>query len=901
MKNIFNKFILENKFNTFLEFEKKLINNIETNKFSNLDAGNIFESFNFFYFKIFNSKFNIKNCWDQNSIPLKIKERLKLKSDEGADGVVETIDGKFLIYQTKFKSKRNSPTNNELKKTAAESKFSDGLYIFTNAYDVGPYIKKFKPYLVLFNDLEKLDREFFLEVESRLKKTIYSKELFTPENYQTRAINKISEGLKINNVGKYISACGTGKTLTSLWVKEKIKATRTLFVVPSIWLIKQTVENWIDQRKTNFNFFCVVSNIGEKSKKNISDEIDIDPTELGIPYSTNPKDIENFINSNLEKEIVIFSTYHSLNLIYEASLKTPIVFDIAFYDEAHRTAGLEKKVFSICFDENKIKAKKKLFMTATPKVIKPRIREKADQNSLTYFSMDDKKFYGEVFEEFSFRDAIKNKAIVDYEIIIQVMPSKNDQTSKLDGYTFRNNKKISNDRIALSIGVENLFKDFNINKCINFSNSIKRSHQFINDLKEDYLDSGFIDFKHHIGSDQTTEVRAKTLGEFKACQKGVLSNARCLTEGVDVPTVDGVIFSDRKGSIIDIVQAVGRCLRKDKLNLNKIAKIFIPIILTEDNQKINFSKYEHIFEIIEALKAHDKSLVDEIDKIHLEQATGVGGKSMQRIKIRPHKDLDIKKIKQLLSLEISRLNRGEIQILKKKLQDNKKNKSLKVNFKICRYKINGWFNLINKGVEIIQEKTIKKKNFMKSFEIKFHKKDHNVISHMKRTGILNEQDELLNLNDSGLKYLSSKKFEGFKKILRQNLLMRENINFYPYKMSKRIIKNVESLNNLEFIYGIYLCKDTSNEEVNLCIKRIKEIKKLKINLELFQQNLESLKDLISKLNIKFKSQLGKEGFEVKDFLKLGRLSAEFNYFSNHVVTLWNDEFKFEDNKIINLN
>ena len=120
-------------------------------------------------------------------------------------------------------------------------------------------------------------------------------------------------------------------------------------------------------------------------------------------------------------------------------------------------------------------------------------------------------------------------------------------------------------------------------------------------------------------------------------------------------------------------------------------------------------------------------------------------------------------------------------------------------------------------------------------------------------------------------------------------------------MSKKIIKNVKSLDNLEFIYGIYLSKDTSDEEVNLCLKRIDQIKKLNINLEYYKQNLKSLENLVKQLNFKFDSQLNKKGFEVKDFLNLGRLSAEFDYFSNHLVTLWDNEFKLKDKKIINLN
>jgi len=199
MKNVFNDIIIKNKFNSFIEFEDFLIKRLKNNHYSNKQVGDIFEEFNYYYFKIFSNKFNIKNCWSHKNIPLEIKEKLKLKNDQGADGVIETNDKKFFVYQTKFKSNRNSPNNNELKNTIAESKFSDGAYIFTNAYDVTDYIKKFKPFLILFEDLEKLDKFFFSQIENFLldKKDKIKKSL-------TFLKNKAKTLEDIFNNGQYI-------------------------------------------------------------------------------------------------------------------------------------------------------------------------------------------------------------------------------------------------------------------------------------------------------------------------------------------------------------------------------------------------------------------------------------------------------------------------------------------------------------------------------------------------------------------------------------------------------------------------------------------------------------------------------------------------------------------------
>jgi predicted helicase len=898
MSSIFNNLLLEKKFNSFREFEEFLIISMNNNSLSKTQIGHIFEEFNYYYFKIFSKRYRIKNCWSHRDIPIEVLERLKLKNDQGADGVIETIDGKFYIYQTKFKSKRNAPTNNELKKTIAESQFSDGAYIFTNAYDVTDYIKKFNPYLILFEDLEKLGKSFFMEIEDILSnKKNTEKKIFTKTKYQLKAIENIKNGFKNNDIGQYISACGTGKTLTSLWIKEELGYKKTLFVVPSIWLIKQTVEKWIDQRKLDFNFFCVVSNIGERPDENNHDSFDINPAELGVPYSTKTNEIESFINKNKNNNFVIFSTYHSLNLIYEATKEDPILFDITFYDEAHRTAGLEKKIFSLCFEKNKILSSKKLFMTATPKVVKPKTKNKAIENNISYYSMDDTENYGTVFEEFSFRDAISENAIVDYEIIIQVIPSNNDEFHKLDGYSIVGDKKISNERITLSLGVKKLYEDFDIKKAINFSNSIKRSRQFISDLSEEYLGNDAIGFKYHIGSDQNAESRKKILNEFKNAKTGLLSNARCLTEGIDVPSVDAVIFSDKKGSVIDIVQAVGRCLRIDRENPNKIAKIYIPITLSDNYDVINFEKYSHLFEIIEAIKAHDSSLVDEINQIHLGEITsGTGG--TKKIKIIPYKNLDITKVRELLTLEISKLNKGEITLLKKKLL-SEKNKSINVDFQICRYNITGWFNLVKRGIEVLQNQTLSKSEFRDNYMKKFGKKiDNNLISHMGRAGLLEDSQNFFQLSHIGRVFYANQSEENFRTLLSEHLLSRDEIHWYPYMMIKQVFLNFREINNLEFIYGPYICKNTKNDEIEKCKNRIQYIKSMNIDFDYYLTNLNSLTKLINDLNHNFRDNFIEGGFDAKDFLKRGRCAGEFNYCCDHLTNLWGKEFLKQQNKLL---
>ena len=146
-------------------------------------------------------------------------------------------------------------------------------------------------------------------------------------------------------------------------------------------------------------------------------------SQLGIDYSTKAMDLKNFISNNESNDIVIFSTYQSLQIVGEALENIKFSFDLAFFDEAHKTAGPDKKKFNICFKEDFIRSDKRLYMTATERIISPKLRDKLDVTNFDYYSMDDSNLYGKTFEEFGFSEAIKSKSISDYEIYILFLPS----------------------------------------------------------------------------------------------------------------------------------------------------------------------------------------------------------------------------------------------------------------------------------------------------------------------------------------------------------------------------------------------------------------------------------------------------------------------------------------------
>ena len=559
------------KFNNFEDFESGLVP-LEDYVFK----GDIFEEFSRLYFEIHKERYNLKNVWvgksPENQVPNSIKNELGIaQNDQGSDGVVETLDGKYYVVQSKFRSDRSSTSYKELTNATYEARNCEGLYIFANSiripsrFDGNDEVLK-----ILFNDLINLDDSFFEAIyKIANNQEVLPVKKHNPHIYQKRAIKNIVDGFKTNHRGQYIAACGSGKTFTALWVKEKMEAKKTLVMVPSIYLIKQTLEEWIDQRSDKFNFCCIcsdgdINNINNNDAFDSTDDfMDIDPSELGIKVTTDKDELINFFEINNNKSTVIFSTYQSSKVVSDAVKQKKIKFDLMICDEAHKTSGVEKKIFSNVLKDEFIESSKRLFLTATPKVLSKSSQITADNLNFEYHSMDNETIYGPKFHTFSFADAIAAGAITNYEILITAMnKSDAEDFRSLNNISLLDNRNIENKDIAITIAVEKLMSDptYEVDKALNFSRTIRRSEDFIKNINIPGIDNSSFGTSASISSRQSSKERASIMHEFIASEKAILSNARCLTEGVDVPGVDAVIFSDKNQSPIDIVQAVGRAL-----------------------------------------------------------------------------------------------------------------------------------------------------------------------------------------------------------------------------------------------------------------------------------------------------------------------------------------------------
>ncbi len=495
-----------------------------------------------------------------------------------------------------------------------------------------------------------------------------------PRPHQTEAINATKEYFSSpkNARGKLIMACGTGKTYTSLKIMEALDPKIMLFLVPSIALLSQTFREYAQEKSEPFyaSIVCSDDKVGKgKKNKNDDDTDDINFSELPIKPSTRLEDILSVYEKAQKenKRFIIFSTYQSALRIKEAQEAHLGEIDLIICDEAHRTVGAmyssnerdDKNAFTLCHSDENIKATKRLYMTATPKVYSESSKAKAKESDNVIYSMDDEEIFGEEIYTLNFSKAIALDLLTDYKVIILAVRKEN-----LSGVTNSVNKKISqlkaegtkldkklinNEFVCKIVGTHkglakqdlivlddenkedhNLQNQYdtalsqraiNFCKSINTSKNIKDSFETImecydEELKKKSFKNLKISIDHIDGTMNCRDrlEKLEKLNEFEPNTCKVLSNARCLSEGVDVPALDSIVFFDGKSAMVDIIQAVGRVMRKAKRK--KRGYIILPIALEESEIKnldeaVNNTNFKNIWKVIKALRSHDPSLVDE--------------------------------------------------------------------------------------------------------------------------------------------------------------------------------------------------------------------------------------------------------------------------------------------------
>ena len=487
------------------------------------------------------------------------------------------------------------------------------------------------------SDLEKLGISPRTSLDDLGESTRPASKKFRPRRHQKTAVNKAVAHLRAHKRGQIHMPCGTGKTsLVGLWVREELNIKRTVVFVPSIALLRQTWSNWTKHSSKEFYSVAVCSESRGR------DSLVSGPSSAGLPSTTNPDVIAEALG--VRGPIVIFSTYESSEVIEEAIKKTNWSFNLMIADDAHNTTSAGLTAFTRpLYDEN-IPARRRLFLTATPKIVSKR----SNEESYKVNSMNDTEVYGEIVYKLPFSEAIEKKLVTDYEIfVVGVDDAKITRAIRTRKLLKVEGSKIDGEELAAHIAIHRAMKKRGTRRMIAFHNGVKHAKKFSKNvpLVREFLRKSRRRpaqvWGDAVWGEMSLAQREEILARFNTLDEGecgIVSNAKCLGEAVDVPTIDGISFVQPKRNLIDIVQAVGRAVRKSKKR-EGTSTIILPLpILNKRNPKatIESSAFEMIWRVLEGLRAHDDELSKSLDGLRMK----LGQRKGRRIRL-PKLTLDL--------------------------------------------------------------------------------------------------------------------------------------------------------------------------------------------------------------------------------------------------------------------
>ena len=464
--------------------------------------------------------------------------------------------------------------------------------------------------------------------------------------HQQTALDCTRLGFTSSERGKLLMACGTGKTFTALKIAEHLAGQnkRVLFLVPSLALMSQTITEWSQQSQIKLHAFAVCSDtkVGKRSSGD-DDLADINIHDLAYPATTDAKKLaEKIQGAKADEMTVVFSTYQSIEVISKAQLDYGIAdFDLIICDEAHRTTGAtlvgeDDSNFVKIHDNAFIKGAKRLYMTATPRIYMETVKEKAKEKSAELFSMDDTAVYGEVFYSLKFGEAVEKGLLTDYKVLVLAV-DEGQVSRDIQKYFADSESGLQLDDATKIIGCykalikEKLNLGDPMKRAVSFCKSIKSSETFTKEFQaviNAYLEQNpglevKCELDHVDGKMDAAERETKLnwLKQYSEDTCRILSNARCLSEGVDVPSLDAVMFIHGRKSKVDIVQSVGRVMRTSHKTNKKLGYVIIPVAIpagvSPEDALNNNANYQIVWDVLNALRSHDERLDSSINKVDL--------------------------------------------------------------------------------------------------------------------------------------------------------------------------------------------------------------------------------------------------------------------------------------------
>lgn len=681
-----------------------IIEDIRKNAFTEYDKGRRFERLIKNYLKT-SKKYSVllQDVWLWNEWPYRSEFG---GGDTGIDIVALTKDGQYWAIQCKCYADNttiNKPAVDSFLSTSSrtfvddnfnQQRFAYRLWFATNnkwGSNAKEAFENQQPPAIIVNpwdvaadetvDWEKLDTG----VSGAAAVT---KRNVSPLKHQEIALENAHKHYQIQDRGKLIMACGTGKTLTAMFMMEQEtdNSGLILVLVPSIALINQTLNEWQSCSKEDIFPICVCSDNTASRLRDNDDENN--PVDLALPACTNYKSIATqLINAKKQMQgkkgmIVVYSTYQSIDVIGKAQkyLKGEDVdgqaelfadyipgtydftFDFIICDEAHRTTGAiisnqDESSFTKVHSNANIMGKKRLYMTATPRLYADNAKKKAEENYITLCSMDDTEIYGGEIYRIGFGEAVDKNLLSDYKVLILTVRGDTHLPADLLQAVQDPTQEIQAEEAVKLVGVINalskrvvpdpdIVKSVDpglMHKAVAFCSNIKTSKKITSSLnsfsqsiqtefKEEEQDETVIASSKHIDGSMNANERNELIQWLKNAPTSgnecrILTNVRCLSEGVDVPSLDAVIFLSKRNSQVDVVQSVGRVMRKAEGK--KYGYIIIPVIVTDGSDPNtvldNSEDYAVIWTVLNALRAHDDRFNAYVNKLELNDNTPTGG------------------------------------------------------------------------------------------------------------------------------------------------------------------------------------------------------------------------------------------------------------------------------------
>lgn len=546
--------------------------------------------------------------------------------DLGIDIVVETKDGELWAVQCKAVSEHGSLSKKDLDSFLADSSGTVSGHRFAQR--------------LLFATTDKVSRNARIELGNhrariRLRQSLIESEFGwqlsrkalrpkrrQPLPHQARAISKAVKDLESHDRVQIHMPCGTGKTLVGLRIAEKHSGL-IVYCAPTLGLLQQTASSWLHDQRVPMHYLAVCSDFAKE-------ELDetIRPEDLLVEHSSDVARLKQFIRGQGPR--VILTTYASAPLVGGVLRSMRRKASILVADEAHR--AVSGGHYSSVVRDSDLKVDKRVFLTATPRILRPQ-----DKARSALLSMDDETMFGPVSYRMSFSEAIQKDLLADYDVYVIAAFDRQAR----DDVTLAKSVKTPSGVVparqaATARAVIDLCAGKGATRVISFHNSIKSAKEMASHIDVNFRRGKKRAWSQVVSSEMNAQQRAVVLRRLSQNESsvGVVTNARCLSEGIDLPSLDAVVFADPKSSQTEIVQAVGRALRKSAKGTRGMVVVPFPVLAGQDAEEaLSASDFDVVWRVIRALRAHDEVLAEELDAARTAMGSGASWSVPGKIRV----------------------------------------------------------------------------------------------------------------------------------------------------------------------------------------------------------------------------------------------------------------------------